>query len=218
MDDNHGMRVESIETPTHGRVLVREASSPPNAVLLGFHGYMENADIQMERLSSLPDADGWMLVSVQGLHRFYRGRSQEVVSSWMTRQDREQMIQDNIEFTSRVVERFVPADVPFVTIGFSQGVATAFRAAVRGRRRAAGVIGVGGDVPPELLADSGSVFPPVFLARGDADEWYTTAKLDADVSALRSRGVPVASLAYAGGHAWTPEVAQAVGGRTRKYL
>jgi predicted esterase len=204
------MRVESIETPTHGRVLVREPSGPPTAVLLGFHGYMENAEIQMDRLSGLPGSEGWMLVSVQGLHRFYRGRSQEVVSSWMTRQDRELMIQDNIEFTSRVIERLVRADVPFFAIGFSQGVATAFRGAVRGRRRAAGIIGVGGDVPPELLGDAETLFPAVALMRGEKDEWYTTAKLDADVAALRSRGVTVESLVYAGGHEWTPEVAAAV--------
>ena len=212
------MRVESIETPTHGRVLVREASTRPTAVLLGFHGYMENAEIQMDRLSGLPGSAGWTLVSVQGLHRFYRGRSQDVVASWMTRQDREQMIQDNIEFTSRVVEQCVPADVPFFTLGFSQGVATAFRAAVRGRRRAAGVIGVGGDVPPELLTDPESVFPPVLLTRGATDYWYTTEKLDVDVAALRSKGVPVVSLVYAGGHEWTSETAQAASEWTRKYL
>ena len=45
------------------------------AVLVGFHGYTENADIQMERLAALPGSERWTLVSVQGLHRFYRGRS-----------------------------------------------------------------------------------------------------------------------------------------------
>lgn len=209
------MRVESIETPTHGRVLVRETRAP-SAVLLGFHGYMESAEIQMDRLTGIPGSEAWLLIAVQGLHRFYRGRSQEVVSSWMTRQDREQMIQDNIEFTSRVVERFVPPDVRFITIGFSQGVATAFRAAVRGRRCAAGVIGVGGDVPPELLQDPSSVFPPVFLTRGEQDDWYTAQKLEADRAALDERGVGVESLAYAGGHEWTPELARAAGEWIRK--
>lgn len=212
------MRVESIDTPTHGRVLVRDASGPPSAVVLGFHGYMENAEIQMDRLSGLPGSESWTLVSVQGLHRFYRGRSQDVVSSWMTRQDRELMIEDNIEFTSRVIERFVGADVPFFTLGFSQGVATAFRGGVRGRRRAAGIIGVGGDVPPELFTDPGCVFPPVLLTRGATDDWYTTAKLDADLAALRSRGLPVESVVYAGGHEWTSALGQAAGAWVRKHL
>jgi predicted esterase len=214
--ENGSMRVESIETPTHGRVLVREVERP-SAVVLGFHGYMENADIQFERLSGMPDSDTWTLIAVQGLHRFYRGRSQDVVASWMTRQDREQMIQDNIEFTSRVIERLVPPALPFFTIGFSQGVATAFRGGVRGRRRAAGIIGVGGDVPPELLKDPASDFPPVLLTRGEQDGWYTAAKLEADLAALRARRGAVESLVYAGGHDWTPQVARAAADWIRKY-
>ena len=207
MDDNHGMRVASIETPTHGRVIVREAPSR-SAAVVGFHGYMENAEIQMERLAGMPGAEAWTLIAVQGLHRFYRGRSQEVVASWMTRQDRDDMIHDNVEYVNRVIERFVPAGAAYFTTGFSQGVATAFRGGLRARRQAAGVIGVGGDVPPELLEDPSTVFPPVLLTRGERDDWYTAAKLDTDLAALRGRQVAVDLLVYQGGHEWTPEVAR----------
>ena len=200
------MKTLSVATGTHGRVLLRESPGAPLAVL-GFHGYTENAEIQMERLAGIPGADQWLLVSVQGLHRFYRGRSEVVVASWMTRQDREFMIADNVAYIDRVVELTVPAGLPIVTIGFSQGVAMAFRAAVRGARPAAGVIGVGGDVPPELLADPEARFPAALLTRGARDDWYTTTKLESDAAALRNRGILVETLAYDGGHEWTPEVA-----------
>ncbi|HVL68047.1 MAG TPA: hypothetical protein VM364_12355 [Vicinamibacterales bacterium] len=203
------MEILNVETPTHGRVLLRAASAP-RAVLLGFHGYTEHAEIQMARMDSLPGADAWTLISVQGLHRFYRGRSEEVVASWMTRQDRELMIADNIEYVSRAIERLAPADVPVFTTGFSQGVATAFRGGVRARRRALGIIAVGGDVPPELFEDEGVRFPRVLLMRGDADEWYTAEKLRKDVDALVARDVAVETLTYAGGHEWTPEVSAAL--------
>src|SRR5688500_20116210 len=108
-----GMRVESIETPTHGRVLVRDARSP-SAVLLGFHGYMESAEIQMDRLVSLPGSVARVLVAVQGLPRFYRGRSQAVIASWMTREDRADLIRDNIECATPALDRLLPADVPFI--------------------------------------------------------------------------------------------------------
>ena len=197
------MRTLSIETRTHGRVLVRDVAQPA-AVVIGFHGYTENADIQMERLLRLPAADRWTLVSVQGLHRFYRGTSEQVIASWMTRQDRELMIGDNIEYADRVIAAL--PEVPTITIGFSQGVAMAFRSAVRGRRRANGVIAVGGDIPPELLADAASVFPPALMLRGRSDEWYTAAKLEADVAALEVRGVSVEATTYDGGHEWTDAV------------
>lgn len=198
----------SLATTTHGRVLVRETAGPL-AVVIGFHGYMENAEIQMERLVSIPGSERWTLVSVQGLHRFYRGRSQEVIASWMTRQDRDAAILDNIEYVNRVVEAAAPPGGRVVTVGFSQGVAMAFRGAVRGARRAAAIVAVGGDVPPELLEDPAAAFPPAMLARGAGDDWYTAARLDADVNALRARGCRVETLVYEAGHEWTAEVATA---------
>jgi predicted esterase len=203
------MRTLSIETPAHGRVLVRDTPNP-TAVIVGCHGYTENAAIQMARLEALPGSDRWTLVSVQGLHRFYRGRSEEVIASWMTRQDRDDMIADNIEYASRAIEAAAPADVPLIATGFSQGVAMAFRAAVRGRRPAAGVAAIGGDVPPELLADPLAALPAALLARGERDDWYTTAKMDADVAALTARGVQPETLVYPGAHEWTPDVADAI--------
>ena len=88
----------TIAATTHGRYLVvppanAEASS---GLLVGFHGYAEPAAAAMERLQTIPDAGHWRLVAIQGLNRFYRGRSTDVVASWMTREDRELAIADNV--------------------------------------------------------------------------------------------------------------------------
>lgn len=192
-------------------MLVRRArSQPSHGVLAGFHGYSENAAIQLTRLEEIPGADAWTIVSIQGLHRFYRPRSQDIAASWMTREDREIAIADNLAYVNAALE-LAPGEAArrVVYAGFSQGVAMAFRAACRGRVPAAGVIAVGGDVPPELLADAGVSFPPVLLARGSADEWYTAGKYDGDLSALRARGVEVHGLVYEGAHEWTAGVAAA---------
>ena len=205
--------VHSVAATTHGRVLTRRAAtSPARGVLAGFHGYTETAAIQMARLDAIPGADAWTLLSVQGLHRFYRGRTQEVGASWMTKEDRETAIADNVAYAAAALD-LVAEDAAsgVVCAGFSQGVAMAFRAALLGPRPARGVIAVGGDVPPELLADRSLRFPPLLLARGSADEWYTAAKFDADVAALRSRGVEVEPLVYDAPHDWTPAVSAAAG-------
>ena len=91
-----------IAVTSHGRYLVAAPALPPTnleaaqaapsqplPVLIGFHGYAEDAGAHLNRLRTIPGADRWLIVSVQGLHRFYRARSQDVVASWMTRQDRE---------------------------------------------------------------------------------------------------------------------------------
>jgi predicted esterase len=207
----------NIATRIHGRVLVREAATP-FAVLAGFHGYMENAEIQMARLEALAVSQRAMLVSVQGLNRFYRSRSEDVVAGWMTRQDREAMIADNIEYSNRAIDVAAPPELPLFTVGFSQGVAMAFRAATRGRRRAIGVVAVGGDVPPELLQDPTLTFPAVLLARGEGDDWYTAAKLEADARALRARHTTVETLVYPGNHQWTEHVAAVASGFLDRYF
>lgn len=199
--------IRLIAATTHGRILVRDArAAAARGVLVGFHGYMEHAGLQMERLAAIPGAERWTLVSVQGLHRFYRGRTQEVVASWMTREDREIAIADNLEYVDAALDA-VPHDeaTRIVYAGFSQGAAVAFRAAARGRRRAAGVIAVGGDVPPELLADAGARLPPVLLARGARDAWYTADRHRADLDALAARG-GVRALEFDGGHEWGPSI------------
>jgi predicted esterase len=200
--------VHVVPTLTHGRVLVRPArAAAARGLLVGFHGYMENAATQMKRLEEIPGTAAWTLVAVQGLHRFYKGRTEEVVASWMTREDREDAIADNLAYVAAALE-LAPHDdsTRIIYAGFSQGVPMAFRAAVRGRGRAAGVIAVGGDVPPELLADSSATFPPVLLLRGARDEWYTQAKYDADVAALRQRGAAVQPVTCDAAHEWTAEV------------
>jgi predicted esterase len=204
--------VHLVETITHGRVLVREALQSRDRVIVGFHGYAENAAVVMQRLQNVPGSGDWQLIAVQGLNRFYRGRTQETVAGWMTREDRETAIADNIRYVDAALDSVLDAvrHVQVVTSGFSQGVAMSFRAAVRGRRPCDAVIAVGGDVPPELLADPAACFPRVLLIRGDADEWYTQAKLDADTSALRSRGVDVTAQVVPAGHEWNPDVDAAV--------
>jgi predicted esterase len=205
--------LHSVPAATHGRVLVRRAMSrPARGVLAGFHGYTETAALQLPRLETLPGADAWTLVSVQALHRFYRGRTPEVGASWMTHEDRETAIADNVAYVNAalgLVEEDAARGICYA--GFSQGVSMAFRAAVLGAGRALGVIAVGGDVPPELAADPSLVFPPIFLARGTADDWYTAQKFEHDVSALRARGVRFETFVYDGPHEWTPAVSQAAG-------
>src|SRR3982751_1491847 len=81
------IHVHVVPTLTHGRVLARAPrAAAQKGLLVGFHGYMENARIQMDRLEAVPGSAAWTLVSIQALHRFYRGRTEEVVASWMTRE------------------------------------------------------------------------------------------------------------------------------------
>ena len=205
--------VRVIPAATHGRFLVRAGRGEAAPFLVGFHGYLESAETQMARLEQIPGAAGWTLVSVQALHRVYRGRSEEVVASWMTRQDREHAIADNIRYVDAVLAEVTGGEsgARIVHAGFSQGAAMAFRAGTRATGRAAGRGAVGADVPPELLADRAVVFPPVLLARGAHDEWLTAAMFDRDVAALTARGADVRPYVFDGAHEWTAGTSREIG-------
>jgi predicted esterase len=189
-----------VESPTHGM---------PAGVLVGCHGYGESADMQMERLRAIPDAGRWLLVSIQGLHRFYRGRTDQVIASWMTRQDREFAITDNIGYVTAVIDgvaRELKVELPVLYAGFSQGVAMAFRAACSSRRRVAGMVAVGGDVPPELSVEALSRVPAALMARGTRDATYTAEQWYADHARLRAAGVDLRAVGFEGGHEWHDDV------------
>jgi hypothetical protein len=86
-------RVLSVETSTHGRVLIEDAAgSSSGLTAVAFHGYGQTAEDVLNEVRAIPGAAGWRLASVQALHRFYTRADQRVVASWMTRQDREQAV------------------------------------------------------------------------------------------------------------------------------
>jgi predicted esterase len=218
MDDVHpqGLKTIPVEATVHGRVLVRETTrADARGVLLGFHGYMENAAVQLDRLAHIPGNGAWTLAAVQALNRFYRGRTHDVVASWMTREDREQMIVDNIRYVDAAVAALGAAtrieELPVVCVGFSQGAAMAFRAGVRCRFRRAGIVSVGADVPPDVLGDATAQVPSLLFARGARDEWLTADVFNRNLDALRQRGVDVRPLVYDGAHEWNDAVTHAIG-------
>lgn len=200
-----------VATSTHGRLLLRRAPTPDVELLLvGFHGYGENASRQIAELVAIPGGERRALLAIEGLHAFYDRRANEVVRSWMTRDLRELAISDNLAYVRQALDqtrRELGWTLPLVLLGFSQGTAMAWRSALLAGHEIAAVIAVGGDLPPELDARGDIPWPDrVLLARGERDEWYTEEKLAADRAALAARGVRPGVLRYAGGHEWTDEL------------
>ncbi|HEV7518810.1 MAG TPA: phospholipase [Thermoanaerobaculia bacterium] len=208
------MEAKQIATLVHGTYLVELPATLAGAPLLvGFHGYGENAATHLAELARIPGASRFLLGSVQALHPFYN-KAGEVVASWMTRHDRLRAIEDNVRYVAAVVARLqqeYPVGERLVFAGFSQGSAMAYRAAARSGHPCRGVIVLGGDVPPELAARELPGFPPVLLGRGAREQWYDEAKMAHDVEVLRAKNVDVRPFVYPGGHEWTDEFRQAAG-------
>jgi predicted esterase len=200
--------VFQVPAIVHGRVLV-EAPAEPTALLVGFHGYAQLAEDALAFLRPLGAGRPWALAAPQALHPFYRPRDQAVVAGWMTRLDRELAVEDNVAYSARAIGELrqrVPTARKLAIVGFSQGVAMAYRTAARCGQRVDAVVALAGDVPPELHAVDGAgawgSAPAVLIGRGSAEEWYTEEKLAADVAALGELGPEAEVCRFDGGHEW----------------
>lgn len=196
------MHIHTIPTQTHGRYVVRDG--PPERLLLGFHGYAQNAEVHMADLEPIPGIGEWTVVAVQALNRFYAGRSIETAACWMTRQDRELAIADNINYVRAVAAAF-PAARTIIVEGFSQGAAMAYRAAANLDRVAAAII-LGGDCPPDVDGP----LPPILIGRGEDDEWYTDEKFKNDLNFLAGRA-RIETAVVKGRHEFTDALRSAAG-------
>ncbi len=197
------MDLHTPTTQTHGRYLVESPKGQALGILCGFHGYKENAEIHLDVLRRIAGDRPWRLVSVQALNRFY-SKANDIAANWMTKQDREHAIADNVAYVSAVMAEVADeygASRPLVYAGFSQGVAMAYRAAAFAGRPCDGLIVLAGDVPPDVVPVA-STLPRTLLGRGKADPWYTLDKAARDLDVLRKAGVGLVEEVFEGGHLW----------------
>lgn len=92
------------------------------------HGYGQLAQYFIRKF--LPTNKNIVIVAPEGMHRFYlKGSSGRVGASWMTKEDRENDIKDNINWLNNLHQKLL-ANKSFekvIVLGFSQGGATAAR-------------------------------------------------------------------------------------------
>ncbi|MCA9447075.1 MAG: phospholipase [Candidatus Omnitrophica bacterium] len=194
-------------------LLKRPTEGEGRALLVGFHGYAENAETQLDRLSLIPGSENDWLCAIQALHPFYRRQTGEVVASWMTRFHREGAIRENMAFFERVltqIRREVSADTPLVLLGFSQGSAMAYRSSVSATHPPKALVILGGDVPPDLTQRDPLILPPILLGRGSGDRLYSEEQFRSDQRLLESKGVTVSSFPFEGEHEWNEHFAAGV--------
>lgn len=199
------MHTRTIRTAIHGRYLI-DIPEHSRATLVGFHGYKQQAEMQMDVLRRIIGDRSIGLISIQGLHRFY-SRGSDVVASWMTKEDREHAIADNIDYAGKVLTAVADEfgiTRPMVYAGFSQGVAMAYRAAAFVPRPCDGVIALAGDLPPDVAPVAASL-PRILIGRGTDEEWYTAEKSAKDLGVLQAAGVNAEEYVFDGGHAWTQQ-------------
>ncbi len=175
----------------------------PPALVLAMHGYGQACRNFIKTFAPL-SAHNVLVVAPQGLHQFYWSNRRPGFS-WMTSHQREQTIADNLAYLNRLYDAlktehtFDPNRV--FLLGFSQGVAMAFRAASTGHIPACGVIACGGNIPPEVAENLDSITPyPSLVMHGRSDEVVPIAGSEMTVAALQQHNFPVDTHYFDGQH------------------
>ena len=107
---------------THGNI------DEARYLLICLHGYGQLPPFFGRKFETVNK--DFFVVIPEGLHRFYlEGSSGRVGASWMTKEAREQDIQDNMDFLNQLLDLFTgkKSFQKIILLGFSQGGATAAR-------------------------------------------------------------------------------------------
>jgi predicted esterase len=201
-----------VSTVVHGRVLLAlpapaatGTAIEPTALLVGFHGYAERAEDALAAGLRLAAGQPWAVAAPQALHTFYRSKDGAIGGSWMTSQDRELRMAENVVYVNAAIANLrarLPSARRLAIFGFSQGVAMAYRSAAWCAAPVDAVVALAADVPPELRGARWAQRPAVLLGRGDGERWYTEEKLATDLEALAALGLEHEVCRFAGGHEW----------------
>jgi predicted esterase len=142
------------------------------------HGFRQTAKGFLEEFVPLMN-DSTFFIAPEALNRFYVStKSDKVVASWMTKEDRLNEIKDYINYLEDLYESFdlEQLGIKITALGFSQGASTVTRWINASRHRIDNAIIYAGEVAPELLplaANSGLKRTKNYYICGSEDEFFT---------------------------------------------
>jgi len=207
------MQAHHLTVPRTARYYtLGDAGAHVSEVWMVCHGYGQLAQpflASFERVAS-PTR---LIVAPEALSRFYLDRSAlpndqppRVGATWMTREDRDHEIADQVAYLDALhdlVRPAAPAAVRLRVLGFSQGVATVARWLALGRARADELILWAGAFPPdvELTGFARRLGPAsVVLVAGARDELASWTTADSQLQRFTDAGVSARLVAFEGGH------------------
>ena len=213
MSDDPGIVEHHIEVRRTARYYtLGSASIETRDLWIACHGYGQLALPFLTSMAKIA-APGRVIVAPEAFSRFYVDRTSmttdpppKVGASWMTREDREVEIADQVVYLESLLAALrerLPGDVRLRLLGFSQGVATACRWVARGTVRPDEVILWAGSfpleiAPPEFARRVDGV--PVRMVFGSRDQLAPMAVGEAQLERLTGAGIDAQLISFEGGH------------------
>jgi predicted esterase len=183
------------------------------AVWLVCHGYGQLASYFIRHFQPLADA-GHYVVAPEGLSRFYlEGFSGRVGASWMTKEDRQNDIDNYVQYISDVYEAATKEypGRPLKLLGFSQGVATISRWAMLSGTPFKQLVLWAGVFPPDLPVDLSAAAMSgrkVSVVYGTSDPFIKQSGIDGQIVALKKSDIIPEVISFEGKHEISAAVLQ----------
>ena len=200
------MEERFIRVPRTARYHVLGDPATARMVWVVLHGYGQLARFFLNKFEGLED--GLLIAAPEGLSRFYLdAQHQRVGATWMTREDREHEIGDQLSYLDALAASLLdgcPQAEGLGVLGFSQGVATACRWTALGKANAQHLVLWGGSMPPDLdrsLMRERWGGMQVHLVQGEKDELVPEQVVSANAAILQRAQVEHSVHHHAGGHA-----------------
>jgi len=182
-------------------------------VWLVFHGYGQLANYFLKYFEAIDDGET-LIVAPEGLNRFYwKGFTDKVVASWMTKEDREKDIEDYINYLNVLWKNlnndFDLSNASTTLFAYSQGTATLCRWYLQSNIQADQIVFWAGTLAHDINYDklrtklSGVKATQLF---GKEDEFYKPEQLKKVKAFLSKKELNIDFRIFEGGHELKPEL------------
>jgi len=133
------------------------ASKSISRVFIVLHGYAMLSEFFVQKFKNLDDGNT-LIIAPEALNRFYIDSNYgRVGASWMTKEERESDIEENIEYLNSlfkaVYDEIGHDNFKMNILGFSQGGATACRWIFSSKMKVDNLILWAGDIPKDTLTE-----------------------------------------------------------------
>ncbi len=175
-----------------------------HTIIIALHGYGQLVDYFVRNFNVLNEHD-YFIVAPEGLHRFYlNGTSGRVGASWMTKECREQDIEDYVSYLNQLWEQ-IKIKHQFkkhILLGFSQGGATASRWYVLGNFKPDTFVLWAAVYPPDMSVNYAEIIKSSrnYFVVGDNDAYFDENKIKSQFNELKQIDPSFNLVKFNGGH------------------
>jgi len=182
-----------------------ELTEKTKTVWIVFHGYGQLAKDFLAEFNILEN-DSNFVIAPEALNKFYlRGFTGKIGAAWMTKDDRENEINDYVQMTNKIfesVKESVQLDkLKTNVLGFSQGSQTAVRWLDKYRHKINKLILWGGSFPRDCDYKNdywSSIKSQIVI--GNSDKFISDEMLEKEKLYLKSQNIQHSIINFDGGH------------------